>query len=191
MTLRAEPLLIGLVCLGPFALALVLYFGPFDEQVLPVVGNPERELLADRRLPAIELESAAGERVEAPWARDRWALLFVKRLPCETACREALERLEQVHDALGADRHRMQRGLLYAGGTAPAVDDAALLRGRLEPARAGQWHALFGDALAAGAAGRFFVADPLGNLVVAYPAGADRRGMLEDLERLLDVSRIG
>lgn len=191
MKLRPEPLLVGLACVGPFVLALVVYFGPFNEQALPVVENPERELLADRRLPAIELESAAGEPAEAPWAADRWALLFVTRLPCETACREALERLEQVHDALGADRHRVRRGLLYAGKVEPSVDDAALLRGRLEPARDAQWRALFGDALAAGAAGRFFVADPLGNLVVAYPAGADRRGMLEDLERLLDVSRIG
>lgn len=191
MKLRPEPLLVGLACLGPFVLALVVYFGPFSEQVLPVVENAERELLADRRLPALGLETASGEAVAAPWAGERWALLFVTRLPCETACRDALERLEQVHGALGADRHRMQRGLLYAGETAPAVDDAGLLRGRLEPARAEQWRALFGDALAAGAAGRFFVADPLGNLVVAYPAGADRRGMLEDLERLLDVSRIG
>jgi hypothetical protein len=39
--------------------------------------------------------------------------------------------------------------------------------------------------------GRFFVVDPLGNLILSYPPEADRKRMLEDLERLLGVSRIG
>ena len=39
--------------------------------------------------------------------------------------------------------------------------------------------------------GRYFVVDPLGNLILSYPADADQKRLLEDLERLLDVSRIG
>ncbi|HUF73708.1 MAG TPA: hypothetical protein VMR74_12500 [Gammaproteobacteria bacterium] len=39
--------------------------------------------------------------------------------------------------------------------------------------------------------GRYFVVDPLGNLILSYPADADQGRLLEDLERLLNVSRIG
>jgi hypothetical protein len=39
--------------------------------------------------------------------------------------------------------------------------------------------------------GRIFVVDPLGNLVVSYPPAPNQELLLEDLERLLDVSRIG
>jgi hypothetical protein len=41
------------------------------------------------------------------------------------------------------------------------------------------------------AEGRIFVVDPLGNVVASYPADADQGRLLEDLERLLAVSRIG
>lgn len=191
MKLRPEPILVGLLCLGPFVLALALYFGPFDEDALPVVENPERELIAGgRTLPSIPLRSAQGDVAEEPWAGYRWSLIYVAALPCDDVCRDELARLAQVHAALGHERTRMRRVFLYSGDGAPAVADPALLVGRLDPGRAALWDELFrrdgGDG-----AGRSFVADPLGNLVVAYSQGADRRAMLEDLERLLDVSRIG
>jgi hypothetical protein len=39
--------------------------------------------------------------------------------------------------------------------------------------------------------GRLFVVDPLGNLILSYPPDADQARLLKDLERLLNVSRIG
>ena len=38
---------------------------------------------------------------------------------------------------------------------------------------------------------RIYVVDPLGNLMMSYPAGADPNGIRKDLARLLRVSRIG
>ncbi len=190
MKLRPEPLLIGLACFGPMLLAALLYFGPLGGAGLPVLENPDRELLARAGLPSIGLETGHGEPAETPWASYRWSVIYVTRTPCGDTCRGELTRLQQVHDALAADRHRVRRVLLYAGERRPAVADGALLVGRLDSAREAVWRDLFGlDA--EGGEGRFFVADPLGNLVVAYPAGADRKAMLEDLERLLDASGIG
>jgi hypothetical protein len=40
-------------------------------------------------------------------------------------------------------------------------------------------------------AGRYFVVDPLGNVILTYPDDADQGRLREDLERLLDVSRVG
>lgn len=189
MKLRPEPILVGLLCLGPFVLALVLYFGLVDGGALPVVENPERELVAGARaLPAVTLRSAQGEAAEEPWASYRWSLIYVGELPCDEDCRGALRRLAEVHGALGHEAARLRRVFLYSGEGPPSVADPALLVGRLDPGRNALWDELFGRN---GGAERVFVADPLGNLVVTYPAGADRRAMLEDLERLLDVSRIG
>ena len=38
---------------------------------------------------------------------------------------------------------------------------------------------------------RVYLIDPLGNLMMVYPAGAKAKGMLEDLKRLLRLSSIG
>lgn len=188
MKLRPEPILIGLACLGPFALALAMYFGPLDKSALPAIENSERELIARGTLPSLALHTADGAAAAEPWASYRWSLVYVAATPCTGTCRAALERLGQVHDALGKDRHRVRRVLLVFGGEAPAAPDPALLVGRLDADRRALWRKLFGPEPERS---RVFVVDPLGNLVAAYPADANRKALLEDLERLLDVSRIG
>jgi hypothetical protein len=40
-------------------------------------------------------------------------------------------------------------------------------------------------------AGRIWIADPLGNLVLSYPRDTDPRGMIADLKKLLKLSHIG
>jgi hypothetical protein len=40
-------------------------------------------------------------------------------------------------------------------------------------------------------AGRSYIVDPLGNLMMSYPPDADPRGILKDLKRLLRLSHIG
>jgi hypothetical protein len=43
----------------------------------------------------------------------------------------------------------------------------------------------------AGAGYRFYVIDPLGNVMMRYPENAEGQGMLRDLERLLKYSWVG
>jgi len=38
---------------------------------------------------------------------------------------------------------------------------------------------------------RVYIIDPLGNLMMYYPPGADPGGMLKDLKKLLKYSKIG
>jgi len=47
------------------------------------------------------------------------------------------------------------------------------------------------DGAAPDAAGRSYLVDPLGNLMMSYPADAAPKGMLKDLKRLLRLSHIG
>jgi hypothetical protein len=39
--------------------------------------------------------------------------------------------------------------------------------------------------------GRIWLCDPHGNLMMSYASGADAKGMLVDLKRLLNLSHIG
>ncbi|RRQ22116.1 hypothetical protein [Thiohalobacter thiocyanaticus] len=41
------------------------------------------------------------------------------------------------------------------------------------------------------AAGRVYLIDPLGQLMMEYPLQADPKGMIKDLERLLRISYVG
>ncbi|MBK7676471.1 MAG: hypothetical protein IPJ27_17875 [Candidatus Accumulibacter sp.] len=43
----------------------------------------------------------------------------------------------------------------------------------------------------AGAGYRFYVIDPLGNVMMRYPEKPEMQGMLRDLERLLKYSWVG
>ena len=60
-----------------------------------------------------------------------------------------------------------------------------LVAARVDP---GQWLVLPG---VPGPPRNIFLIDPLGNIVLRYPADPDIRRMAKDLERLLRASRIG
>jgi len=47
------------------------------------------------------------------------------------------------------------------------------------------------DGVPVAAAGRIYLVDPLGNLMMSYPGDAPPKSILTDLERLLKLSHIG
>src|SRR5690606_34207184 len=186
--IRIEVLLRALACFAPVIAAYLLYYyGDLDE--LPHTQNDERQLVS----PAVPLPAppAGAAAAEAGWG-PKWSLLYVRKSPCGEPCREHLIRLAQVHAALGRDQNRVRR--VYLGPDPEAVRS-------LDPTRAADslsgsstdalLEALESGGTAADGDGRVYVIDPHGNLVLGYPPDAEQRGLLEDLERLLDVSRIG
>lgn len=189
MKRRLSPLaLLAVVFFGPFLLAIVLYawrdtFGGFE-----LMPNPDRELIADVvAMPSIDLATPDG--VVADVFRSRWSLIYARMPACGAACVEALDRVHRVHLALGAERERVRLLFLAPAAELGAADGDAFIGVALDTPD--------GNALARSlgperlAAGRYFVVDPLGNLILSYPADADQGRLLEDLERLLEVSRIG
>jgi cytochrome oxidase Cu insertion factor (SCO1/SenC/PrrC family) len=182
--------LIALITLGPLAFAFIVYFGPLEMREVPELENPDRELLAvPQPLPEIALRTPGGGQTASDWARYRWSLIYAKMTPCEGRCTESLVRLTQVYLALGRDRLRAQRVFLTADADFRMTGDRELLVGYLNDDREAELILALGrDRLEQG---RFFIVDPLGNLVMSYPPEADQGRLLKDLERLLNVSRIG
>lgn len=186
---RRAPILIAVACLGPFALAVLAYYAPTHVTLRPL-ANPERMLLPHAvPLPAVPLRTAGGGTSGVDWARSRWSLIYARMTPCEGLCASDLARLTAVYLALGRNRARVQRVLLIADEDFRMTGDPTLLVGYLDEGRdAALVRALGADLLEQG---RIFVVDPLGNLVMSYPPAPNQQRLLEDLERLLDVSRIG
>ena len=168
--------LVALVCLGPFAAALFIYYGPFGRSWLPQLPG-SRELLATPvPLPA-EWHGAD--------AAEPWQLIYARMTPCEQPCAQHLGRLLQVQLALGRDRDRVRRAVWHVGAL-PPLEDPELIARPLDSA-AGR-----GIAAALGAErlrdGRVYVADPRGEVILSYPPDVEQKELLRDLERLLSGS---
>jgi cytochrome oxidase Cu insertion factor (SCO1/SenC/PrrC family) len=126
--------------------------------------------------------------------RGKWTLVYIGASRCDTRCRESLYKMRQVRLALGEDMRRVERVLIltdqerlvelqeglksYPGMVVAIASQAVLedLRRELD------WDAHPES---------IFVIDPLGNLMMRYDAATQPKGMLQDLERLLKVSRVG
>ena len=169
------PWLVALVCLGPFAAALFIYYGPLGRWLPQLPGS--RELLA---------EPVA---LPAPWAGDGeapWQLIYARMSRCEQQCAQHLGRLLQVQLALGRDQDRVQRALWHVGER-PALDDPNLTVHALDDGVGrGVAEALGAERLRDG---RVYVADPRGFVILSYPPDVEQKELLRDLERLLTGSK--
>jgi hypothetical protein len=177
------PWLVALVCLGPFAFAYVLYYGPWQLDWLPRLPGSRELVEPPLALPAGWL---AGQAEAAPGSYP-WSLIYVRMMPCERQCIEVLGRLRRVHLAVGRDVERVQRAFLHTGDAPQIPNDGPILVHRLDgDGGAAFVAALGGERLEEG---RVYIADPAGNLVAGYPPDVEQRELLRDLKRLLSVSR--
>lgn len=185
---KIELLLVALACIAPVVGAYLLYyFG--DLSSLPTVENPDRQLVS----PAVPLPPPPGDAATdgtGGWGPD-WSLLYVRTSACDDACREHLVRLRQVHVRLGRDQSRVRRVYLGPDAEALSAADPTLVAASLAAASADALLDVLASVAEAGDGGRLYVVDPHGNLVMSYPPDAEQKGLLDDLERLLEVSQIG
>jgi len=175
-------LLILAFCAAPTVAAWLAYF------VWPPRSHSSYgELIEPRPLSDPQLRRVDGGPFRLSELRGKWVLLQIDSAACGDACRKKLVYMRQARLALGRDADRVERVWLVDDAAAP---DPALLREHqgLKVARA--------------APGAFlqqipspteyiYVVDPLGSLMLRFPADPDGRGMLKDLARLLRASRVG
>lgn len=154
--------------------------------------------------PARPLADAALSRLEGGTLklaelRGRWTLVYFGRATCPQACLDNLYKMRQITTAQGKEAHRVQRlyvltdreGLESLGEKLrdhPGLIVATAAPGELRRL-AEQFRLAHGTPL--DGLDRVYVVDPLGNLMMSYPADADPRGMNKDLGFLLRASQIG
>jgi hypothetical protein len=194
---RQRRLLIALALMffAPLGLAFYLYYGHGTWHPGGHVNAGEL-IQPARPLPSLALPLWSSGSTDPNFLRRKWTFLYVLTGPCTEHCRARLYDTRQVRLALDRDMDRVQRVLIADPGCCDAQfvreqhpdlitirpSEAAAPLLALLPGREGA-----GDAHAP----RVYLIDPLGNLMMSYPADTKAKGMLEDMKRLLRLSSIG
>jgi hypothetical protein len=132
-------------------------------------------------------ELLAPRPVAGPLAplRGKWVLVTADDAACSAACERKLYIVRQVRRAQGKEMDRIDRlWLLTDGGKPRAELVRALDGGHIASADAELLRALPSIA-------DIYLVDPLGNLMMRFPAEADPPKMIKDLQRLLKYSGFG
>jgi len=163
-------------------------------------GTTNRGMLVHPARP-LQLPDAVmhGEQSLQDFLQGKWTLLYIDNAGCNEACRENLYKMRQSRIAQNEHMKRVQRLFIVSGGEPgpelaeylqaehPQMDTVALAADQF-----GQLDGFFRiDDTPVLDAGRVFIVDPLGNLMMYYQPDADAGGLLKDLRKLLKFSRIG
>jgi len=122
--------------------------------------------------------------------RGKWVMAHVGPAHCDAACARQLYLMRQTRIAQGKDQERIERLWVMTDHGTP---NAQLLQSHPDlhawrPAAAAfvtQFPA------AQDRSGYIYLVDPLGNLMLRFPAQTDGKGMMKDLKLLLKASQIG
>ena len=191
---RSQIWILIAIFFAPLVIAFVLYYG--IEGWRPAGQTNHGELIQPPRpVPTLELKSANGEPLPETLFQGKWTLVYIGAGSCDARCREALTLIRQTRLALNDDMPRVQRLFL---ATSECCDRAylesehpGLLVGTLEAQNGAQLREVFEVAEPVEEAGRIFIIDPLGNLMMSYPRSAEPKGLLQDMKKLLKLSHIG
>lgn len=178
---------------APLLLAFVLYYG--SDGWRPA-GATNRGDLVDppRALPQAVLRTPQGTDLQTTSLRGKWALVYIGAGQCDARCHEALTLMRQSRLALNDEMTRVQRVFLASGECCDQAyldtEHAGLVTARVD-ANMPLLETFKLNGQPAEQAGRIYIVDPLGNLMMSYEPGARHKGLLEDLKKLLKLSHIG
>ena len=178
-------LLLALVCAAPVVASYVAYYW-----LHPTSRINYGELLDPVTVPEIAGRRLDGTPFRLSELRGRWVVLMADDASCAARCEGKLYATRQARTIQGREQDRVVRvWLLAESAPAPAAELTTQHPGMvIVRTDRGQWNVLPGPG---GAPESVYVVDPLGNLVLRYPAEPDIRKLAKDLERLLRASRIG
>jgi cytochrome oxidase Cu insertion factor (SCO1/SenC/PrrC family) len=166
-----------------FALPVVAAWAMWFVPELRPDSQMQKGLLLDPPigLERLDLHTPAGVPIPTSRFERRWVLLTYGGQSCAGACRRRVEEMHKVRLALGKARQRVSQLLVLESiDEAPgmhaltaAFRDLTVARGRQRTD-----------------AGGVFIVDPFGDLILSYPPQAPPQDVLNDMKRLVRVSRI-
>ena len=185
---RWKMLAVLLVCAAPVIASYFTYYvvRPEGRRNFGELINPQRPL------PDLASTSLSGQGDNLRALKGQWLLLSVAGGACDEACRHHLYLQRQLRESLGKERERLDWVWLVADAAPvaapllPALQGATVLR--VPAGGLSAWLAPAGDAPLAQ---HLYLVDPMGNLMLRFPANLDVAGAAKakrDLERLLRAS---
>lgn len=184
MSPRAKLLALAALFAAPIVASVIAY-----NVIEPKgTGNYGELLLPPARVTAHRLQAHGGGEFAFAPLEGKWVMVASDSGDCAAACRDKLAAMRQVRLALGRNAGRVERVYVVDDLRRPdpaVIDEFEGTRVALTPV---------GLALPPGAGNdraHVYLVDPRGNVMLRWPAGADRKRMLGDLQRLLKASQIG
>ena len=184
-----------LLVVAVFAIPLIAsYLAYFVWQPQGAVRNYGELILPEPLPETLTLAKLEGGEIKLKELRGKWLMVQVDAGGCDPACEQKLYAMRQVRLMQGREQDRVLRLWLVTDKAAPSpaltqkIDSMLLLKDASG--------ALIAK-LAAQSTGQtnvkqhIYLIDPLGNLMLRWPADPDMKRMHKDLERLLKYSQIG
>lgn len=180
---QLQLLLIAAVFLGPLAIAAVMYYS----NLLPD-GRANHGALLE---PFVNLADELPDSAIVEHGDGHWLLVYEYAPACDDDCRFALYTIRQSRLMLGREMDRLKRVFLHGEVPPDTVFLAEEHPGLIALSDAGLSAVLNKKKPDELPAGGFYLVDPLGNLVMYFQPGIDPGEMVDDIKRLLKLSRIG
>lgn len=187
------------ICLAPFVLALLAYYFPSlglrpgGSTNYGTLIEPQRPMPSAQALPLTTLD---GKPFNLSTLKGKWILVTADAGACSESCVRKLFVLRNAHASQGKNVERLTR-IWFVTDQAPIPAD--ILKAyvgthivRADPARLAAFLVPRAGSDGAGALrGPMWVIDPLGHLMMRFPANADPMSVRGDLSKLLRNSQIG
>jgi len=193
---RRQLLALAALFFVPLAVAFWMYYGPTGWR--PSGDASKGDLIEPARpLAEIALTTMDGEATAPSLLRGKWTMLYVGDGLCDDRCRKALYVMRQSRIALNKDMDRVQRVFLVTGRCCDrgflAAEHPDLVVATVEDAASAALLEPFPtyDGVPIASAGRIYLVDPLGNLLMSYAPTAPDKALLTDVKKLLRLSHIG
>lgn len=177
-----------------FALPLLLVVAMHKYDWHPQ-GSSRGELVSPARLLQMpsELLDVHGAAVKPGLWHDKWSMVYITN-DCQQACSNRLHIMRQLHASLAKDIDRVQRVLLIPASNLESIQtlypDLVILNQPVtELAKLRQQFDLPG--VPAGSEDRVYLVDPLGNLMMSFPANISAADIRKDMVRLLAYAWAG
>ena len=185
---RWKMILVLLVCASPVVASYFTYYvvRPEGRRNFGELINPQRPL------PALATQTLDGQAGTLTALKNQWLLLSVAGGACDTRCEQNLYFQRQLRESLGREKDRLDRVWLVDDDMAvrpallPALAAATVLR--VQPGDLAQW---LEPAPGKRLQDHLYLVDPLGNLMMRFPADMDAEAAAKakrDLDRLLRAS---
>jgi hypothetical protein len=188
---RRRFLLLAAFFFVPLAVSFLLYYG---ELWRPEGGTNKGNLVTPARpLPEITFTLADGTQSSAELLKGKWTWVYIGDGQCDARCQTALTDTRQARLLLAEKIDRVQRAFFVTGNCCNMDylkrEHPGLIVALFDKPEFAQHFAI--DATPPEQAGRLYLVDPLGNLMMSYEKDAPNVGLLSDIKKLLKLSHIG
>ncbi len=166
----------------------------------PNATSNKGELIQPSRLvefpPLLDLKN---QTIDLSLLAKKWVLVTIASSNCLETCQKNIYHMRQITIAQGEERKRVQRLLLLTDDShvsqlqSQLSDYPNMIVAKIPTQDLEKVLTLFtvADSEPAITAQRIYIIDPLSYLILSYLPDANPQGLLQDLKRLLKLSRIG